>query len=189
VGAPVLAAAKRDPSHIDPFDTGLVWAYDLPWRPLPVFQSYSAYTSGLDQRNADALSDPGGPAAVLRHDPGAVDGRNPDWESPAAMRALLCHFALRSGDAQWQTLERTAPRCGRERPLGRTTVALGRPAPVPAPPDGQSMVLARIDGIGVGGLETLRALAYRALTRHAVLDGSRRPTSRTRSASTRTRAR
>ena len=71
-------------------------------------------------------------------------------------------------------LERTAPRCGRERPLGRTTVALGTPAPVPAPPDRDSMVLARIDGIDVGGLEKLRALAFRALTRHAVLDGNRR---------------
>jgi hypothetical protein len=45
---------------------------------------------------------------------------------------------------------------------------------VPAPPDGKSMVLARIDGIGVSGLERVRALAYRALTRHAVLDGNRR---------------
>jgi hypothetical protein len=58
--------------------------------------------------------------------------------------------------------------------LGRTTVPLGRPAPVPAAPDRESMVLARIDGIEVGGLERVRALAYRALTRHAVLDGNRR---------------
>ena len=101
--------------------------------------------------------------------PGGVDGRNPDWESPAAMRALLCHFAVRSGDGQWQALERTAPRCGRERPLGRTTVALGTPAPVPAPPDRDSMVLVRIDGIDVVGLEKLRALAFRALTREPEL--------------------
>jgi hypothetical protein len=54
------------------------------------------------------------------------------------------------------------------------TVPLGTAAPVPAAPDAHSIVLARIDGIGVGGLEKLRAIAFRALTRTAVLDGGRR---------------
>jgi hypothetical protein len=170
----VLAAVKGQPVHIDPFDAGLAWAYGLDWRPLPVFQSYSAYTPDLDERNAAALSDPRGPAAVLRHDPGGVDDRNPDWESPAATRALLCHFAARASDALWQALVRTAPRCGRERRLTSVTVPLGTAAPVPAAPDAHSIVLARIDGIGVAGLEKLRAIAFRALTRTAVLDGGRR---------------
>ena len=173
VSAPVLAAVKASPSHIDPLDSGLAWAYDLPWRPIPIFQSYSAYTSDLDERNADALNGPNGPAAVLRHS-GSLDLRNPDWESPAAMRALLCNFEVRSRDRQWQALERTAMRCGRERPLGKVTVPLGTAAPVPSPPDRESMVLARIDGIGVGGLEKLRTLAFRALRRYAVLNGTRR---------------
>ena len=115
----VLAAVKGKPTHVDPFDAGLAWAYGLRWHPLPVFQSYSAYTPDLDERNAAALRDPHGPAAVLRHDPGGVDDRNPDWESPAAMRALLCHFEARASDELWQAVERTAPRCGRERPSAR----------------------------------------------------------------------
>jgi hypothetical protein len=170
----VLAAVQGKPTHVDPFDAGLAWAYGLRWRPLPVFQTYSAYTRALDERNAAALRDPDGPAAVLRHDPGGVDDRNPDWESPAAMRALLCNFQARASDPLWQAVVRTAPRCGREQPLGAVTARLGSTVRVPAAPDGHSLVLARIDGIGVGGLEKLRAIAFRALTRTVVLDGGRR---------------
>ena len=50
---------------------------------------------------------------------------------------------------------------------------LGELARVPAAPR-DSVVLAHIDGIEVRGLEKLRALAFRGVTRTAKLDGGRR---------------
>jgi hypothetical protein len=160
--------------HVEPIDTGLVWAQGLRWHPLPVFQSYSAYTADLDDRNADAVRDPDGPEVILREAVGTFDNRNPAFESPAAMRAILCHFHARGGPlGRWILLERSAPRCGRERPLATVKAKLGVPAPVPAAPDANSAVFVRIDGIEVKGLEKVRTTLYRALQRQIAFDGGR----------------
>jgi hypothetical protein len=57
----------NEPVHVEPWGVKIAWALDLEWRPLPVFQTYQAYTSELDERNADALSSDGGPRRILRH--------------------------------------------------------------------------------------------------------------------------
>ncbi len=49
--------------HIDPYETSAVWAYDLAWRPAPVFQTYQAYTPTLDGLNSESLAT--GPQFVL----------------------------------------------------------------------------------------------------------------------------
>ena len=49
--------------HIDPYETSAVWAYDLAWRPAPVFQTYAAYTPALDDLNSESLAT--GPQFVL----------------------------------------------------------------------------------------------------------------------------
>jgi hypothetical protein len=51
--------------HVDPSETSAVWAYNLAWRPAPVFQTYSAYTPALDALNSDMLAH--GPQFVLSH--------------------------------------------------------------------------------------------------------------------------
>jgi hypothetical protein len=90
------------------------------------------------------------------------------------MRAILCHFRTAEGPlGRWLMLERSAPRCGPERPLGTVKAKLGVPAAVPPAPDRRSVVIVRIDGIGVSGLERLRTLLYRALPRHVAFDGGR----------------
>ncbi len=78
--------------HVYPYDAGLVWSRRLRWRPLPVFQAYSAYTEGLDRRNAAMVRATDGPDFILDEHTTAFDGRNPAWESPAAMVAMLCRF-------------------------------------------------------------------------------------------------
>ena len=42
--------------HLDPSEAAAVWAYELDWRPLPVFQPYIAWTQDLDERNAEAVA-------------------------------------------------------------------------------------------------------------------------------------
>jgi hypothetical protein len=170
----LVQAIGRRTVHVEPIDTGLVWAQGLRWRPLPVFQSYSAYTAGLDERNAEAVRDPDGPEVILREAIGTFDNRNPAFESPEAMRAILCHFRAPGGPlGRWILLERSEPRCGAERPLKTVKAKLGVPAPVPPPPDANSAVFVRIDGIEVKGLEKVRAALYRGIERLITFDGGR----------------
>lgn len=165
------------PVHVDPWEAGVVWAYGLNWRPLPTMQSYVAYTPQLDRLNAAALSGGGGPAAILRQSPvaaaaagsGSVDDRYPGWESPAAMRAMLCHYRAVMSDGRWQLLERVADRCGPARAFGVAYSATGRRMAVPPPPSPGEIVFARVSGIGVGGWEALRTALYRARERTATL--------------------
>jgi hypothetical protein len=161
-----LAAIGHRTVDVEPRDAGLVWSQRLRWRPLPVFQSYSAYTAELDRRNADVASSPDGPAVIMREETATADARNPAFESPAAIRAILCHFRPAGGPlGRWLMLERIAPRCGPERPLKTVRAKLGVAVPVPPAPDRSSLVLVRIDGIQVSGLEKVRTALYRALRR------------------------
>jgi hypothetical protein len=159
--------------HVEPLDAGLPWAQGLRWRPLPVFQSYSAYTAGLDERNADAVRSPKGPDYVLRENGPTFSDRNPLFDAPEAMRETLCHFREVRALGRWILLERTAPRCGRLALFKTVDARLGVPAPIPAAPDPSSAVVVRIGGIGVTGLERLRAAIYRAVPRSISLDGGR----------------
>ena len=130
----IFAALRGHPAHVDPYDLNVLWAYQLPWRPIPVFQSYSAYTHDLDELNAAALRSADGPERVLRRAAPAVDGRVSAWESPAAMRALLCTFRPVQTTAAWQVLERVANRCGPSRLLSETRAHFGAPIVVPRSP-------------------------------------------------------
>jgi hypothetical protein len=169
----IVTALRGHSVHVDPHDTNVAWAYRLAWKPVPVFQEYVAYTRDLDARNAAAFASADGPERVLRHMTSAVDGRNPAWESPAAMRAMLCHFRAVVAVPPWQVLERTPNRCGAPRLLREARARLGASIAVPAPPSAKSLVYMRIDGIQVRGLERLRALFFRALPRFVGLDGRR----------------
>jgi hypothetical protein len=173
----LVAAARAGTVHVDPVEAGLVWVQHLRWRPLPVFQSYSAYTSRLDERNAAAVRSPSGPDRILREDGVYLDRgnpiRRPEIDEPATMRAMLCHFREQETIAPWMLIERTANRCGAPRPLATSTARLGVPAPIPPAPDADSVVFVRIDGIDVSGLERLRTLVYRALPRAIEFDGGR----------------
>ena len=175
----IVAALGRQPVQIDPWEIGMAWAYDLNWRPLPVAQTYSAYTSGLDGRNATALEGATAPAAILRYrgeEPGlgaAVDGRYPGWESPAAMRAMLCRYRAAVTTARFQLLERTGDRCGPPTEIGSVQTKTGSSIHVPAAPYPGEMVFARIDGVDVSGWEVLRNALYRARERTVEMDGGR----------------
>lgn len=172
----ILKSLGGHPVHIDPWEIGVAWAYNLNWNPLPVMQSYSAYTPQLDRLNAEALSGPQAPTTILRHRKVAVgvaessiDDRFPGWESPAAMRAMLCHYGAVRTTARWQLLERTGDRCGAFQPIAVVHSMTGKQISVPPPPGPRDIVFARIEGIGVEGLETLRTLLYRARERTVML--------------------
>jgi hypothetical protein len=164
--------------HIDPSGASVVWAYGLRWRPLPAFQENAAYSSYLDERNADFLVSERGPERVLRGTPEVVDpfsqvpadDRNPAWNPPAVNVAFLCSFRSVRVTESWQVLARAPDRCGEPRPIGSVESSYGEPVEVPLAGPNEA-VLARIEGAQVGGLERLRSALFRARFRRLAIDG------------------
>lgn len=166
---------------IEPWEAGVAWAYDYDWDPLPVFQNYSAYTAGLDRRNAEAVEDPYGPERILRENPllvfaefptRDVDDRFTAWDPPEQARAVLCNFAPLHTTERWQVLGRVADRCGQARPAGVAEAGEGEPVRVPAPRPGEA-IFVRIEGAGVGGVEKVAAALFHARVRRLSVNGER----------------
>ncbi len=177
-----LAALRGHTVAVEPWEIGAAWAYGLDWRPLPVFQNYSAYTSVLDRLNAAAVEDPAGPERILRQNtevvqpefPGPdLDNRFPGWDPPEQARAVLCNFAPLFADERWQVLGRVSDRCGPARPVGVASAAAGAPVRVPRPGPGQ-VVFVRIAGAGLAGLERVQAFLFHARARHLTVNGKTR---------------
>lgn len=169
---PVLAAVRGHCVTVEPNEIAVIWAYSLRWCPLPALQSYNANTPRLDHLDATAYAAArGGPERVLRQVE-AIDGRNPDWESPAAMLSLLCHFREVASGAGWQALARVPDRCGPLRPYATLRTTLDRPIPLPAAPPG-AVLVARIEGLGVSFGERLASLVTRIAERYVLIDGHR----------------
>lgn len=176
----IIRRIGGQPVDVRPWEIGLIWAYDLNWRPLPVIQDYTAYTPALDQLNAETLESEDGPRFVLRHFGFAnsaaigIEGRFTSFDAPRQTQVLLCRFRPELTVAPYQLLVRGRDRCGPERPLGAVTAAYGELVPVPEARSGEA-VFARIEGAHPQGIERLRTLAYRAAIRRIRLDGASAP--------------
>ena len=170
----IVSVLRGHTIHIRPWEAGIAWAYpEFRWRPVPVFQEYTAYTAGLDDLDADFLRSPDAPERILTQAL-AIDRRNPDWESPAAMVAIVCHYRELLADHPWQVLGRVANRCGSERSLGVVKTRVGATVSVPDPGNRDELVLARISGLDYSMMYGLRTTLWRAPEVHVRLDGGRR---------------
>jgi hypothetical protein len=177
-----LAALRGHTVAVEPWEAAAAWAYELDWRPLPVFQNYSAYTPALDRLNAEAVESPGGPERLLRENQQVVasefptadlDDRFPGWDPPEQARAVLCNFVPLYTSERWQVLGRVEDRCAPPRPLGTVGAGAGEAVPVPSPDPG-CVVFVRIDGAGVAGLERVQTFLFHADSRWAVVNGATR---------------
>ncbi len=86
VPARFIDAIGRGTVHIDPIETSAVWAYDLAWRPTPVFQTYAAYIPALDTVNSEpSPTDPtsSSPTSPPLRGPPASMGGSPRRNLPA----------------------------------------------------------------------------------------------------------
>jgi hypothetical protein len=167
---------------VEPWETAAAWAYELDWRPLPIFQNYSAYTAALDRLNSEAVEAADGPERILRENPPFIypefptpdlDGRYFGWDPPEQMRAVLCNFRPLTVTVRWEVLARTGDRCGPAEPDGTVKASYGKTVAVPPPGKGE-VVFVRIRGAGVGGLERVTNFLLRAATRHLLLNGTSR---------------
>jgi len=167
---------------VDPWEIAAVWAFGLDWDPLPVMQNYAAYTSRLDELNSDRVASPDGPERIMRFNAGAIlpgfehrgyANRWQGWDPPGQALATLCNFEALATSDVWQILGRVPDRCGEPELVSSVEAQYGEEVVVPEPGPGE-VVFARIDGAGVGGLERVRNLLWRAAFRYAVFDNGRR---------------
>jgi hypothetical protein len=130
----------------DPWSIAVVWADELRWTPVPVFQTYSAYTPSLDQLNADSLQSSKGPNVVIRlRHPYSLPWRVDAWESPNYMVALTCGYEVTAVTPRWQVLQRASDACGQPRLTGQTILHSGETVVVPAARNANDIVVAAFD--------------------------------------------
>jgi len=79
---------------IVPWEISLVAANNLNWKPRPIFQSYSAYTTALDNINFNSLS--AEPRDYIFYDFSAIDGRHPFFDEPRTFSYIFCNYKLHS---------------------------------------------------------------------------------------------
>jgi hypothetical protein len=135
-------------------------AYSLPWRPLPVLQAYSAYTSRIDEHNAAFLRSDQAPERVLRENPALlINRRSRELEAPAELRALICNYVQIGVGTRWQVLAHVAPRCPSSYRLATVYAQPGVPVHVrQGRPD--ELVIARVR-VGDTFLNKLRGLVWK----------------------------
>jgi len=113
--SPKMVEALRDSSiQVDPFETTLVWAYELPWKPVPIFQTYQIYANDLDEFTTEALSRRGAGDAVLINSDYVenIDGRLSLWTSPRYQLSLTCSWSLEYRDGSWEKWVKADDKCG-----------------------------------------------------------------------------
>jgi hypothetical protein len=133
----------QHPVAVDPTEAALPVDYDMAWRPMPVFQTYAAYTAYLDDLNATAARNAPADQLVLRTD-SAIDTRNFRWETPAYLLALACGYEVIHRESGWSLLQHAEPRCGAADPAGGQHVAAGQEVSVPEA-GSHEIVLARFE--------------------------------------------
>ncbi len=73
-----------------PWEISLVPANNLNWKPRPIFQSYSAYTTSLDNTNFRSLSTE--PREYIFYSFSSIDGRHPFFDQPATFFYVFCNY-------------------------------------------------------------------------------------------------
>ena len=135
----MLSKLRGHTVAVYPIDLDLAWAYNLKWDPIPVLQSYSAYTSGLDTLDASFLESSRAPQRILFEGPGTIDGRVGPFDQGQTYRAMLCHYRVIDSVGTLEVLARVADRCpGTSRSLTVVHAAWGQTIQVPSSPRGQT---------------------------------------------------
>jgi len=146
--AALAAEAARATVDVLPSETAIVFANGFRWAPLPVFQSYSAYTPALDALNREALIARG--ASTILIDWRGTDQRLSFGEAPATMGAIACRYRTAPdgitavGGIPYVVLRRDARSSCGEADAGSVTAHVGVPFAVPAPRTNGEFIVARI---------------------------------------------
>jgi hypothetical protein len=133
--ADVSAEIGRSSVDVLPWETAIVAANGFRWAPLPVFQTYSAYTPALDGLDRDALVARGAAHVLYRYV--AIDERAPFGDAPAMLVELACRYVperarVETASGEPYLLLRRDPRA-RCTDAGAETVPARMGAAIPVP--------------------------------------------------------
>lgn len=124
----LLARVGESPVAIFPWECAYAAANNLNYRPFPIFQSYDAYTSYLDEWNAAFFRDPGRAPDFVLMDWLSIDDRHPLLDAPAMFLELYRNYDVDGRYGPHMLLRRRArPRFTTLRPLKAARIARGQP--------------------------------------------------------------
>ena len=153
-----------------PYLLAQVWAYRLNWRPLPVLQTYSAYTTSLDRVDAHFISSDKAPRRLIIQPAAGLDGRVSAFDVPETIREILCRYRPLRLAASNGVFALAANRCSGASFMRSVTAHWGQPVGVPPPPTKDSLVFARLHGVAPSGVERVVGLVYKPAKRYVILN-------------------
>ncbi|MFB2881994.1 hypothetical protein [Floridanema aerugineum] len=86
----IRKVVKNQEIDIIPWEISLVEANQLNWKPRPVFQSYNAYTTYLDNLNWNSLSR--NPRDYIFYNFESIDKRHPFFDEPKSFFYVFCNY-------------------------------------------------------------------------------------------------
>ncbi|TAE57892.1 MAG: hypothetical protein EAZ87_15485 [Nostocales cyanobacterium] len=90
----VINALQNKNVDIVPWEISLIPANNLTWKPRPIFQSYSAYTSYLDKLNSESILN-NKPDYII-YNFMSIDGRHPFFDEPQTFTNIFCNYQISS---------------------------------------------------------------------------------------------
>ncbi len=130
--APFHEAVGDGAVDAEPWSVAAVIANGWRWQPRPVFQSYAAFTSALDNLNARHIRSPGAADFVLVNWE-TIDSRHPFLDDPSSWRARLDSYASDyAGHGALLMRRREAPVLRISEPLGAASLRWDQDAAVPS---------------------------------------------------------
>jgi len=88
----VMNEIKDKIIDVIPWEISLIPANNLMWQPRPVFQSYSAYTSSLDNLNAESILMK--KRDYILYNFQSIDGRHPFFDEPETFFYVFCNYTV-----------------------------------------------------------------------------------------------
>ncbi|MCR4538241.1 hypothetical protein NUV89_07530 [Pseudomonas sp. 18.1.10] len=128
-------------------------ASDNEWLPRPIFQSYSAYTPVLLEKNADFLQSNRAPKNIVFNIE-TIDGRMPSQEDGASWPALFQQYEPQAVAGQRIVLSRNSNPAPTLVDLGQIDTRMGQPVNIPEF-DGQVYMTAKVRPSVLGKLKSL----------------------------------
>jgi len=161
-----LALLRGHTVAIYPEEIAVVWAYRLNWQPLPVLQSYSAYTSWLDNKDAEFLASRRAPSRlIVQAGWQSIDYRFLSFDEPKTALQIFCRYKPLLRNEQYGIFARTSDRCSRPKPIETIRAAWGQTIHVPTPPGSRWLVIGKILGTQPSGLEALVGALFKPAER------------------------
>lgn len=141
----IIKDVGKSTVSVIPWDSNIAVGYGMNQRLFPIIQNYSAYTTYLDRRNAEAVSD-GEVGKYLIISAGSIDGRYPPENEPLTFDSIVNEYGYITHGNGRVLLKRVSYSSGSRKVMRctkRKKAAFGQEITVPK--DKSGIVLARID--------------------------------------------